>query len=131
MPKSGSKTFQNFIYCPNHHYIHLQNTSSNSHTWFAFMTLPEMACFCRKRDICRRIDGYFFQRFFNEKGKKNLSRRSAVILFFQEILYHFSKSNRKIGKFGAVSFFYKKFFKDKTTYWVVFLHFSKVFQRGG
>merc|ERR1711989_67972 len=26
-PMSWSKTFQKFIYCPNHHYIHLQKTS--------------------------------------------------------------------------------------------------------
>merc|ERR1711989_283921 len=32
MPKSWSKTFQKFIYCPNHHYIHLQKSPRKFHT---------------------------------------------------------------------------------------------------
>merc|ERR1711942_127942 len=72
------KTFQKFVYCPSHYYIHPQKTPSHFQTWFAFITLPEMACFCRKRDMSRRIRGYIFQSFFNVEGKKNLASASAV-----------------------------------------------------
>merc|ERR1712055_1019775 len=69
-PFPPSSSFSFLFYCPNHHHIHLHNTSNKSHTWFAFITLPEMACFCRKRDICRRVDGYFFKGFSTTGVKK-------------------------------------------------------------
>ena len=70
MPKSGSKTFQKFIYCPNHHYIHLQKSSRKSYTWFAFTTLPKMASLCRKREICRHIGAYIFKGFSTRMVRK-------------------------------------------------------------
>ena len=51
---------------------------SKYQTCFAFKTLPEIARFCRKREVCRRIGAHIFQRFFNEEGKKNLASASAV-----------------------------------------------------
>ena len=39
------------------------------------MKLP---VFCRKKDMCRRIRDYFFQRLFDVEGKKKLASASAV-----------------------------------------------------
>merc|ERR1711989_157447 len=60
---------------------------------------------------CRRIPMYIFQRFFNDEAKKNLRSAPAVILFFQEILWHFLKIDEKIGLFGPTFCFYQNNFR--------------------
>merc|ERR1711954_591383 len=55
----------------------------------------------------------FFKGLATTRAKKNLRSASAVILFFQEILWHFSKIDEEDRRFRANLLLLKKF--SKTT----------------
>jgi len=45
-----------------------------------------MACFCRKRDICRRADGYFFKGFSTTRVKKFAERFRGDFVFSRNLV---------------------------------------------